>query len=142
MSLRLSCWGQKMEKLIREALSEDDTQKLVEALISAGVCKDEKEVVMRGIQNLLSRHFRSRDVRYSSHSREGRSCGLWVLLPRFVHRLICRSYGLELSGMPGYPWDLLGEGATDWSGLEQRTKQGDAEGFVRDAPICPLLSGL
>ena len=43
----------QVERLMREAVSESGTQKLMEALISAGVCKDEKEVIMRGIQTLF-----------------------------------------------------------------------------------------
>ena len=43
----------------------------------------------------------------------------------------------------GFAWrgsDGLGLSvATAGRALEQRTKQGDAEGFVRDGPICPLL---
>ena len=41
------------EKRVWEALSESGTEKLMEALISAGVCKDEKEVIIRGIQTLF-----------------------------------------------------------------------------------------
>ena len=43
----------QVEKLVQEALSESTIQELMEALISAGVCKDEKEVIMRGIQTLF-----------------------------------------------------------------------------------------
>ena len=43
----------QVEKLVQKALSESGIQKRMESLISAGVCKDEKEVIMRGIQTLF-----------------------------------------------------------------------------------------
>ncbi len=43
----------RIEQLACEALAEGNTAQMVEALISAGICRDEKEVIIRGVETLF-----------------------------------------------------------------------------------------
>ena len=43
----------RLERKILEAFSDDNTIQMLETLIDAGICRDEKEVIIRSIQTLF-----------------------------------------------------------------------------------------
>lgn len=43
----------RLESEILEALSDDNTIQMLEKLIAAGICRDEKEVIVHSIQTLF-----------------------------------------------------------------------------------------
>ncbi len=43
----------RIEQLVRKALAKANTAQMVEALISAGICRDEEEAIIRGVETLF-----------------------------------------------------------------------------------------
>jgi mRNA-degrading endonuclease RelE of RelBE toxin-antitoxin system len=62
----------RLERKILEALSDDNTVWMVETLINSGICRDEKEVIIRSIQTLFVAVFPERRIPPSCPPRGGK----------------------------------------------------------------------